>query len=247
MATWRALVPSLLEWMTPLLTAGGGAPRPGQPGRQGARIAQGPAPPGPGQPGGPRLSPRYCLPACVSAAAWCPGVEVEHPGVQHGPLVQRRAERAVQAVFQVELAAPLDDVREQVTVEGGVLGQQQPEVQHRLGGDQLVEPDRARRHLRPLPCGPGMVGIGSPFPDLLEDHGTSLVERSAAGADAAASPRSWRQHLRPGVTGCVARLPTPRRRSAPWSRAGPPGEVHGRAARHLVHGQAPARAPVSRC
>jgi hypothetical protein len=67
-----------------------------------------------------------------------PGIEIEHPGVQHGSLVQGRAERPVQAVFQVELAAPLDNVREEVTVKGGVLGQQQPEIQHRLRGDQLV-------------------------------------------------------------------------------------------------------------
>jgi len=31
-----------------------------------------------------------------------------------------------------------------------------------------------------------MVGIGPSFPDLLEDHGTSLVECSAAGEMAAA-------------------------------------------------------------
>jgi len=67
-----------------------------------------------------------------------PGVEIEHPGVQHGPLVQGRAERSVQAVLQVELAAPVDDVREKVPVERGILGQQQPEVQHRLRGDQLI-------------------------------------------------------------------------------------------------------------
>ena len=47
MATWRALVPSLLEWMTPLLATAAAAPRPGQPGGQAPRPAEGPASPGP--------------------------------------------------------------------------------------------------------------------------------------------------------------------------------------------------------
>ena len=36
-----------------------------------------------------------------------------------------------------------------------------------------------------------MVGIGSPIPDLLEDHATSLVERSAPGAAAGTCDYRW--------------------------------------------------------
>src|SRR3954454_22253583 len=44
-------------------------------------------------------------------------VEVEDPRVQKEPLLQRRAQGAVQAVLQVQLAAPPHHVREQVAIE----------------------------------------------------------------------------------------------------------------------------------
>ena len=56
MATWRALVPSLLEWMTPLLTEAAQHPVPvSQVGK--AHVPRQDRTPGPGQPGGPRFSP----------------------------------------------------------------------------------------------------------------------------------------------------------------------------------------------
>ena len=91
-------------------------------------------------------------------------------------LVQRGAQGAVQAVFQIELAPPANDVREKVAVERGVVRQNHLEVQHVLSGDQLIQPDRARRDMRPFAGAPRMVGIGPSLPDLLEDHMASLDE-----------------------------------------------------------------------
>ena len=52
-------------------------------------------------------------------------------------LLQRRPQRAVQAVLEVELAVPLHGVREQVAVEGRVVVEQRVEGQLALGGGQL--------------------------------------------------------------------------------------------------------------
>ena len=70
-------------------------------------------------------------------------------GVQDAPLLEGGTEGPVQAVLEVELAAPLHDVGEQVAVERGVLVEQGVEVQGVLGGHQLVEPDLARGQLGP--------------------------------------------------------------------------------------------------
>lgn len=64
--------------------------------------------------------------------------------MDHRPLLQSRTKRPVQAVLQVQLALPLDDVGEQVAVKRRVLGQQCLEIECPLGGDQLVEPHLAR-------------------------------------------------------------------------------------------------------
>ena len=98
--------------------------------------------------------------------------------MQHGPLLQRGAQGPVQAIFEVELAAPADHMREQVAVESGVGRQDSVQVEHVLGGDELVEPDWARWYLSPLASAPGVVRIGPPVPDLLENHNVSLDERA---------------------------------------------------------------------
>jgi hypothetical protein len=51
------------------------------------------------------------------AGATCGSAEFEDAHVQHGPLVQRRPQRPVQAVFEVEVAFPAHHVREQIAVE----------------------------------------------------------------------------------------------------------------------------------
>jgi Putative esterase len=71
--------------------------------------------PDPGRSPDPGRRPSLRAPRSASLAPW--RIKVEHPGVQHGTLVERRPQRPVQAVLQVQVAFPLDDVREKVTVE----------------------------------------------------------------------------------------------------------------------------------
>src|SRR6266545_2135151 len=101
----------------------------------------------------------------LSTQAWAPrtrtglyeegngrgSVHLEHACVQHLALLERGADGAVQAVLQVQVALPLHDVREEVAVERGVLGEQCFQVELSLGRHELIEADRARRDVRPLP------------------------------------------------------------------------------------------------
>jgi len=96
--------------------------------------------------------------------------------VQDRALVQGGPQRPVQAVFQVKVTVPPDHVREQVTVEGGILGQHHLQVKDILGGNELIQPDRARRYLSPFTRRPRMIGVRPSVPDLLEDHVLSLDE-----------------------------------------------------------------------
>jgi len=76
----------------------------------------------------------------------------------------------MQPVLEIELATPADHVREQVAIERGVGRQDGVQIEHVLRGDQLVKPDQARWYLGPLTPGPGVIWVGPPVPDLLEDH-----------------------------------------------------------------------------
>ena len=53
--------------------------------------------------------------------------------MQDMTLLECRAQRSVQAVFEVELALPFDDVGEQVTEVRGFLGEQVAEIELALG------------------------------------------------------------------------------------------------------------------
>lgn len=64
-----------------------------------------------------------------------------------GSLLQCGAQRPVQPVLEVELAFPLHNVSEQVTVERGVGSQERLEVERPLRRDELVEPDLSGRQL----------------------------------------------------------------------------------------------------
>ena len=111
----------------------------------------------------------------------------------HGlPLLQRGAQGAVQAVLEVVVALPVDDVGEQVALEGGILLEQLLQIERPLRGHQLVEPDLLRGDRRPLPLHVAVLGVGAALADALEDHGGSLT-----GLAAAASPTvtSCRPHL----------------------------------------------------
>lgn len=96
--------------------------------------------------------------------------ELEHPCVQYRPLVQRGAERPVQAVFQVELSPPPDDMGKEIPVERRVLREDLLQVEHVFRGDELIEPDGPGRYLGPLTRTPRMIGIGPSLSNLLEDH-----------------------------------------------------------------------------
>ena len=85
----------------------------------------------------------------------------------------------MQTVLQVEPAVPLHDVREQVAVEGGVLGEQPVEGELALGRDELVDPDRPWRDLRPLLQRETVVGLRTPFPNRFEDHDGRLPSHVA--------------------------------------------------------------------
>ena len=74
-------------------------------------------------------------------------------------LVEGRTEGSVQPVLQVELAVPLDHVREEVAEERGVLVEEA--ASWRVSRvDQLVEPDLPRRR-GPVPPVESVVGVGA--------------------------------------------------------------------------------------
>ena len=90
--------------------------------------------------------------------------------MQHGPLVQGRPQCPMQAVFEVKIAFPADHMREQITVERRVLGQDSVQIEHVFRGDELIKPDGAWRYFGPFASGPRMIGIGPSLSDLLKDH-----------------------------------------------------------------------------
>jgi len=64
----------------------------------------------------------------------------------------------VQAVFQVKLPVPPDDMGKQVAVEGGIRGQDGIQVKDILSGNELIKADRARWYLCPFSRAPGWSG-----------------------------------------------------------------------------------------
>jgi hypothetical protein len=71
------------------------------------------------------------------------------------------------------------------------------QIQHVLGGDELIQPHGTRRDICPFTRRPGMIGIRTPIPDLLEDHGVSLVESGARRRERGLGGR-WVQTLSAG-------------------------------------------------
>ena len=94
----------------------------------------------------------------------------------HGlPLLQRCAQGPVQAVLEIEVAAPGHDVGEEVAVERGVLLQQRLEVERALGGDELIKTHLVRGDGRPLLLDVPVVRIRPYVTDALENHWITLV------------------------------------------------------------------------
>jgi hypothetical protein len=86
-------------------------------------------------------------------------------------LLQGRAQRTVQTVFEIEVTSPLHDVREKVSIERRVLVEESGEMERLLGRYKLVEPDLARWQVRPLPLGEPVLWVRAIDADALEDHG----------------------------------------------------------------------------
>ena len=102
--------------------------------------------------------------------------------VQHVALLQGRSQCPMQAVLEVQLAAPLHDVGEQVAVERRVLVEQSGQIERPLRRDQLVEPDLAGWQSGPVAHGRLMVRVGPAVADALEDHAAIIGTRSAVPA-----------------------------------------------------------------
>src|SRR5581483_2668080 len=101
-------------------------------------------------------------------------IKVEYARMEYSALLQSRPHRTVQPVLKEQLAAPLHHVREQIPVEGRVLGQQGVEIQLAPGRDQLIQPNLPWRDLRPTARRASVVGIRASVPNPLEDHPNSL-------------------------------------------------------------------------
>lgn len=94
--------------------------------------------------------------------------------MQRRALLERSPDGPMQAVLQIELTIPLDDMGEQVSVVGRVGCEQGVQVQLALRRDQLLEPHLAWWDLRPLTVPLPVVGVGAPVADAFEDHGATV-------------------------------------------------------------------------
>lgn len=97
--------------------------------------------------------------------------------MDHGPLLQRGPQGPVEAVLEVHLTVPLDDVGEQIAVIGGVFGEQGVEVQRSLGGDELVKADLPRGQFGPGAQRGAVFRVGPPVAHALEDHLPQSIRR----------------------------------------------------------------------
>lgn len=97
-------------------------------------------------------------------------LQFQHPGVHRLPLLQSCPERPVQSILEIQLAAPRDDVGEQVAIKRGILFQECLEIERPLGRDQLIKPHLMRCDGGPLLLHKAMVRVWAGVPDTLEDH-----------------------------------------------------------------------------
>src|SRR3954454_17923721 len=95
----------------------------------------------------------------AGSAGGAEGVQIEDPHVQRRPALQRRPQRPVQAVLEVDLALVVHGVREQITVEGGVVVDQVVELEVPFRGGAFLEPDGPGRYGRPVAGGQSVIRI----------------------------------------------------------------------------------------
>jgi len=129
--------------------------------------------------------------------------------MEYSALLQRGPYGAVQAILEEQLAAPLHHMREQIPVEGRVLGKQGVKIQLAPGRDQLIQPNLPWRDLRPTARRTSVVGIRASVPNPLEDHPNSLpfcgLRLSADGAlsSATSHPALLARRAAPGLRTAV--------------------------------------------
>jgi hypothetical protein len=92
------------------------------------------------------------------------------------PLLESRSQGAVQPVFEVQLSAPGNHVREKVSVEGRVLLEERLQVQRAFGSDELVQAHLVRGDRRPLLLDVTVIWIRAYVPDALENHCDTLIK-----------------------------------------------------------------------
>jgi hypothetical protein len=107
-------------------------------------------------------------------------LQVKHPRMHRLTLLQGGAERTMQAILQVQLTAPGDDVCEQVAVEGRILLEQRLEIEGSLRGDQLIEAYLMGSDGSPLFLHVAMIWIRALVPDALENHWITLIRFGTA-------------------------------------------------------------------
>ena len=90
--------------------------------------------------------------------------------MQHVALLERCPQRSMQAVLEVQIAAPPHDVGEQVPVEGGVVVQQRIQLEGGLGRDQFVEAHLGGWDVSPPSRVEAVGGVRPLVPHALEDH-----------------------------------------------------------------------------
>jgi hypothetical protein len=94
----------------------------------------------------------------------------------HGlPLLQRRTERAMQTIFQIQFTAPGDNMCEQIAVEGGVLFEQRLKIEGSLCRDQLIKANLVGSDGSPLFLHVAMIWIRALVTDALENHSITLI------------------------------------------------------------------------
>ena len=85
-------------------------------------------------------------------------------------LLKCGANRAMQAVFEVELPAPAHHVREQVAIERRIVGQQRVKVERALNRGQVGEAYLPGGDLRPIGHRKAVVVVRASIAHCLEDH-----------------------------------------------------------------------------
>ena len=131
-------------------------------------------PAGEREPGRTRTDHRHPGVHDYSAAVGTSAGDAQHPGVQDVALVERAPQRPVDAVLEVQLALPLDDVGEHVAVVRRVVVEQHVQAQGRRRGDQVTQRHLGGGQPGPLAGRQAVVRIGPPVGHPLEDHGPSL-------------------------------------------------------------------------